>query len=718
MALRSMLSVTEVDSLKQYLYSLELDYQLLTPEMIGDLQQKLIQLIGNTYDRIAATSFTAESMTYANIIQPLIDLVLLTSKAYRLCVFAKEIHPNATVRQASVISSKALSTFKIDCDQRVDVFQVLQAYENSFYPMEKNQLNLEQNRFFHKQMKEYYRNGLAVADEQQKTRIIAIKKEISDLCIQFSNNLSKENTSFVFAKDELDGMPDSWFKANKSIGDDQYKLSLKYPDYVPAMNQLKNRSIRKQLYSAFHSRCVNENIPLLKRLLLLRQEHAELLGFATHADYMAENRMAKTKQAIREFLDDMLFRYQPSFTTFLHELSEFAKKYEDDSDFVLQRYDLLYFNRLMLEDNCKLNMEAFNSYFELSQVVKGTFTIYQKMLGLRFVESEIKNAWHEDVRFFDVYDHQDNKKIGSFYLDLYARDGKYGHAAVFPLVSGADIAHLNVTANRELPLIAMVCNFPKGKHLSFQTDVIMFFHEFGHAMHFICSKTLLPMFDGLKTNDFAEVPSQMLENWCYEPEVLKLLSAHPITKEPLPAEWIATIKQIRTAKEIIESMRQLSLSHFDFLIHSLTAEEQLSLDIKSCYQTIQQQVSALPLVEDECFAASFNHLVSGYDVGYFGYMMTNVYAVDMFATKFKQDPFSAEIGAQYRQQVLAPGATLDGIDLLKNFLGRSPSNQAYVEFYAIGATSQRSDRVNFSFFSSSVQELKTEVSSPFQMTKS
>lgn len=680
--------------LQKEIYSIPLDFKLLNVDFIDQLTKKIINLYAATYDYIASFQKNSESIHFEKVVQPLIDLEMVTSKAESLCTFPSRVHPDEKIRNASEQSEVALSTTKIDCAQRTDVFKVLQLYEKSSYLTEKDQLDHENKRYFTHLMREYKRNGLNIEDKHTKQKIIDLKKQIKDLCLKAEANIRGEKTQFFYTKAELTGLPESWFtKEREDKEKGKYKVTLQYPDYYPVLNYVKNREIRKEIYTAFNTRCLKENIPLLKEIFKLRQELAVSLGYKTHADFAAEVRMAKTPQKIRQFLDEMQQNFKPLFQERLKKLTTLAKEAEKDEKITLHNYDVNYYNRILKEKELNINIEEFDSYFSLDKVIDGIFKIYEKMLGLQFSEKTTDNKWHSDVKLFEVhnYDHKaqtKGEKIGEFYLDLHPRPGKYSHAAAFNLVAGAETAYLTEldAKPRQLPKASMVCNFPKnGGYLSFDEDVITFFHEFGHIMHYLCTKTKLASSHAFATEiDFLEAPSQMLENWCYDHRVLKLLSAHPSTGKAIPEEMVNQLRKMKIANELIENIRQLVLSNFDYYVHSLSAEELEKLDIQKTFRSIQQEIRN-PIISEptECFASSFAHIVSEYDVAYYGYMMSNTYAADMFVNKFKQDPLSPVTGAEYRKFILEPGAKYDGLDLLKNFLGRLPTVDAYVESYGM-----------------------------------
>jgi thimet oligopeptidase len=726
------LSNNNENQLKSGLFNASLDeLASITAESIQNYVSKIKTLTKITYDGIAALSsepsepseFSASSVSFefseginfASVIQPLIDLSIYTEVANTLCTFPMHVHAEKEVRDASAEACEELDKLKIECEQRNDVFKVFEQYESEIYPREKSDLHFEECRYIEEMANNYKRNGLYISDDSKKERINQIKNLLSELCIQFEKNLNEENTSFTMKKDELAGMPEDWFTAEREVAPGEYKVTLQYPDVHPILDNVSYRPTREKIYLAFNGRCEKENMPILKQILELRAELASLLGYATHAEFAAEERMVKDAKTIDNFLKDMDERFTPLLQDNLKGLTEFAIKKENDSNFILQAHDMRYYTRAREEEHFNIDMNEIKKYFATKKVIKGTLEIYANLLGLEFIQNEKTSAWHVDVMTYDVLDGQTREKLGHFNLDLHPRQGKYGHAAVFPHLNGCDISHLTrVEKDRSPNVVAMVCNFPKEGNITFK-DAQTFFHEFGHVMHFICSKTKLSSNHGdhIET-DFVEAPSQMLENWCFEPQALNLLSEHPETHQPLPQDMAQKLHD----KEIMHAgyfnKRQLVFGHFDFLIHNMSLEKIKDLDIKLFYQQLLSQILQLPASRDDCFPASFGHLIGGYDVGYYGYLMSKTYAADMFATIFKNDPMSAESGMKYRREILEPGCSQDADLLLQNFLGRAPNMDAFLEDVGLKKSKDEKDefvKIAQGVFVRKGSEIPSEISS-------
>jgi thimet oligopeptidase len=715
-------------NLAEQLYDAKLDYSSVTSEYLQALCKKIIALTEDTYNQLGKLLENPAVINFSLLMQPLIDLEILTSRTSKFCTFLLLVHPEKNIRLTSEEINGKLNQIKVACEQREDVSKVFQHYFKHAFKTEKDQLSAEQLRYCQTVEKNYLRNGLLITDTEKKNRITVIKNQLSELSKQFQSNIRNLNTSIIFTKEELNGVPDFWFTQEKEIGEEKFKCTLKYPDYFPIIEYAKNRETRKKLYIAYQTRCVDENLPLLNKMILLRDELAKLLGYENYADYMAETRMTRKAKTIKDFLDKLILATQKDYITMVEKVSQLAQHMEQDASFVLQNYDIAYYNRLYIEKELQLDLKEFNSYFNVDRVLKQTFHIYEELLSLKIIETKNPNKWHAEVRTFEVYDRAEKeKKLGTFYLDLFPREGKYNHFAAFDLIPTADISHLEkIPHTRQLASVAMVCNFSREGTMAFDPEVITFFHEFGHVMHYLCAKNSLAKFHPYAAEtDFIEAPSQMLENWCYDYRILKMISAHPQTGEPLPESIAEKLTKFRILNNIFENRRQLCLSRFDYDIHSQPAEILANADLKSHYQHILQTLRhPITPVAEECYPGAFLHVSGGMDsinyaAGYYGYLLSMTYAADMFNCKFKANPLDKNRGMIYRKTILEKGATEDGFAMICDFLGREPSLDAFKQNYGFASAekSHTSNLLKFSFHQPP-QDAKVELSNSQEHARS
>ncbi len=683
--LDSLSSTSALANLKQILLNMSLDFSTLSVESMQTCMDQIRTLSHAVWDEIATLS--PEQLSFKTVIQPLIDLDVITQAASTLCTHPKEVHPDEAVRKRSTELSEELQKLDLEGTSREDVFAVFQRYQQKAYLVEQANLHGEEIRFIDDLERTYRRQGLYLSDEQAKKRVQEISNRLSELCIQFEQNVSEDTTSFEMTREELQGLPEDWFSKERELPEGKFRVTLKYPDVFPILDYATNRATREKISLAFSGRCQEKNMPILKEVLECRAEKARLLGYEHHAALELQSHMVKTTQDVKKFLDEMNERFTPLLDKNMAELTQFAREVEQNPEFVLQKHDVAYYRRQREDKLFDVDAEVIRQYFPLERVIKGTLEIYSTLLGLDFTPTDQLSTWHSDVVCFEAHDSQTKKKLGNFYLDLHPRDGKFSHAMATGLLYGCDLSTLTgIADDRRLNQVAMVCNFPKNSTLPFD-DVQTFFHEFGHVMHFLCAKTKLASSHSNFTEvDFVEAPSQMLENWCFEPKALKILSSHVKTGESLPDEIVSKLKGRETLHAGYTQKRQLVFAYFDYYIHTMSLERIQSTksdDIKFLYQKLQQELTGLPIQAGDCTPASFGHMIGGYDAGYYGYMRSETDAKDLFYTLFKADPLSKERGAQYRQTILEAGSSVDAGVMLQTILGRTPNIDAFLEYYGV-----------------------------------
>jgi thimet oligopeptidase len=370
--------------------------------------------------------------------------------------------------------------------------------------------------------------------------------------------------------------------------------------------------------------------------------------------------------------------FQSEMKIFRSMKQEIEKVSEKDSE--IKAWDYRFYMNLREEKEFMVDHELVKQYFPLQKVTEGLLEIYQHLLALKFVEVTNPKTWHPEVRLFEVYDAKNPKEfVGNFYLDLHPREGKYGHAAVFGLQPSFGFGDSSPESRKQYPVAAMVANFTKpGKEkpsLLNHQEVVTYFHEFGHVVHQICSKTKYSRFSGTRVErDFVEAPSQMLENWCWEKESLLKMSGHYQTGAPLPEHILEKLVAAKNANAGIFNFRQMFFGIFDQTIHSMS-----SANTEQVYNSLMHKVFQVPPSPGTNGSASFGHLAGGYDATYYGYLWSEVYSADMFDSKFRGNVLDQKSGIEYREKILLVGGTRDAIDSLKDFLGREPNSNAFMK---------------------------------------
>jgi thimet oligopeptidase len=457
------------------------------------------------------------------------------------------------------------------------------------------------------------------------------------------------------------------------------KVTLKYPEILPVMRFCKAPETRKEMDKARSSQCQNVNVALFEKALSIRHELAHLLNFKSHADYVLDTRMAKNSENVFNFLDDLRTRLKEGGEKELKILGDLKQKEEGDSKIL--SWDFNYYLRLLKETQYEVDETAIKNYFPFEKVFNGLLSIIQETFNLKFEEVKNFEKWHDDVRLFNVFDNDNGTFSGQFYLDLFPREGKYTHFAAFPL----QCHYLKEDGTEQHAVSAMVCNFTKptatAPSLLKHDEVVTLWHEFGHLAHGFTTKSKYGRFSGTSVErDFVEMPSQFMENYCWEKEALRRISSHYETGEPLPDSLIDKMIDAKNVGVALFNLRQLFFAIFDMQSHTLPPP----IDSGALFSKLRTEVSLIPNVEGTNSAASFGHLMGGYDSGYYGYLYSQVFSADMFSEFKEKGIFSKEVGKKYRQTVLETGGMKDGLDILHNFLGRAPRSDAFLR--SIGLT--------------------------------
>lgn len=547
--------------------------------------------------------------------------------------FYQSVSMDQALRDASTEAEKLMDDYSIESSMREDVYKLVEA---AFKKGDK--LDAESQRLLDKTHKDYIRNGLGLPAGPKRDRYKEIKKRLSQLCIIFSKNLNEEVGGIWFTPKELEGVPEdvtSLFKKGEGDNAGKLRMTFKKPDYFPIMKYAKDPATRKKALID-DSNKLPQNIPIFREVIMLRDEAARLVGYPNHAAFIIEDKMAKTPKTVDDFLGDLRQRLTKGGRSEIKTLKELKEQdyktlgIEKDFDGKYYLWDHRYYDRLMLEKDYSLDQEKFAEWFPLETSIRGMLTIFETLFGMAFVEvigndrSAISPSgkgddivWHTDCQVFSVWDSEDQGSgfIGYLYLDLHPREGKYGHAANFNLQPG----FISPNGTRHYPVTALVCNFSKPTKkkpsLLKHEEVTTLFHELGHGIHDLVSKTHYSRFHGTNVvRDFVEAPSQMLENWCWTPSQLKALSNHYSTLSPeyeaawreqagpdapspekkIPDTLIDTLIKTKHVNDALFNLRQLHFGIFDMTIHEPQSHEEAeSFRISELYNELCYEITQL-----------------------------------------------------------------------------------------------------------------------------
>ena len=550
----------------------------------------------------------------------------------------------------------------------------------------KEELNLteEQDTLLTKKYKSFVRNGANLSDND-KIELRKIDTELSKLTLKFGENVLAETNSFELHlknEEQLKGLPESAIEAAEMLAKQKNKegwiFTLDYPSYIPFMTYIIDRKLRKEMAIAFGAKAFSDNKHDNKNTILnivnLRYKRARLLGYNSHANFVLEERMAETPDNVHEFLEDLLTKAKPAAENEFKTLTRFAKK---DGINKLEKWDSAFYSEKLKKELFDLEEEQLKPYFKLENVIEGVFQISNKLYDLNFEEIFSIDTYHEDVRTFKVTD-SSNNFIAILYADFFPREGKR-NGAWMTSYKGQWVKE----GKNSRPHISIVCNFTKPTKtkpslLTFN-EVTTLFHEFGHALHGMLANTTYPSLSGTNVFwDFVELPSQLLENWCYEKDALSLFAKHFETNKPIPMDFIEKIKKSSNFLEGMQTLRQLSFGLLDMKWHSKDPSD--IKNVKEFELEAFSDTQLFPDVHENCMSTSFSHIFQGgYSSGYYSYKWAEVLDADAFALFLEHGIFNKETAEKFKTYILSQGGTKKPMDLYINFRGQKPTNNALLK---------------------------------------
>ncbi|HVS52477.1 MAG TPA: M3 family metallopeptidase [Opitutaceae bacterium] len=592
-----------------------------------------------------------------------------------------ESNPEKAVRDAARELRTQLDAWRIGLDYRDDVYRVLKAFADT-HP----KLDPQEQRLVDFTLRDYRRAGLALAPGPRQ-QVEQLRKQLSALEQEFKVNINQATAPLDFTAAELAGVPDTLLKSpGVPQPDGRYRVMANITWHAVAIYENADRAeTRRTFYLARNRLAAEKNVPVFTQLVALRTEIAHQLGYGTWADYQTETRMAKNGAAALKFEEDLVAGLQPKLAAELETLRQLKAAQTGDAAAKLDPWDISYYQNRLKKERYAVDAEQLRVYFPYQATLDGMFRIYQRIFGLKFTEIDPPYVWFPGVQLFVVTDAATGEPMGSFYLDMFPREGKYNHFACFQQLLGRVLPD----GRYELPVAALLCNFPPsgdGKPSLLQhDDVETLFHEFGHVMHAMLSRARFQRQESFNVpQDFVEAPSQMLENWVWDKAVLDTFAAdYRDPAKKIPAVTIAALTAAREATDGYLNRRQLALGLLDLAVHT-HADASKPIDVVGETNAVLARVT-IPPAPDTAFIAYFGHMADGYDAGYYGYLWSKVIAIDM-ASEFKKAPdgfLDVKVGRRLRDEVYAAGDTRDVAVSVEKFLGRPRSTAPFLEYVGI-----------------------------------
>lgn len=640
------------------------------------------KLIAETKAEIDEITSNSEAPTFKNTVEALENTGEQLDRATSIFFNLNSAETNDEIQKIAQEVSPMLTGFSNDMLLNETLFERIKTVYN-----QKDSLNLseEQHMLLDKKYKAFSRNG-ANLSEEKKTQLRKIDTDLSKLKLTFGENVLAETNKFelhITNEKDLSGLPEGVIEAAAQTAEEKGKegwvFTLDYPSYVPFMTYADNRELRKKLAIAFGAKGFHndalDNQQNVLQIANLRHQRANLLGYNSHAHFVLEERMAETPEKVKSFLNELLEKAKPAAQKEFDELTAFAK--ELDGIDHLEKWDGAYYSEKLKQKLFNLDDEKLKPYFELKNVINGVFTVAEKLYGLHFEEVQNIDKYHADVKTYEVKD-DEGELVAIFYADFHPRAGKRNGA----WMTSYKPQQIRDGKN-ERPHISIVCNFtkPTASKPSLLTfnEVTTLFHEFGHALHGMLANTHYPSLSGTSVYwDFVELPSQILENWCYEKETLELFATHYKTGEVIPMEYVEKIKESATFLEGMATLRQLSFGMLDMAWHG--SDPSGIKDVKAFEVAAFDDTQLYPDVKENCMSTSFSHIFQGgYSAGYYSYKWAEVLDADAFALFKQEGIFNKKVADRFKGFVLSQGGTMDPMELYIKFRGQKPDPEALLK---------------------------------------
>ncbi|TNH79447.1 oligopeptidase A [Aeromonas sobria] len=667
-------------------------FSQIQPEQV---QPAVVQAIADCKQKISDVLAQNETHTWDSLIAPLEEVNDRLARIWSPVSHLNSVLNSEALRVAHDACLPLLSEFQTYVGQHEGLYQAyLGLSQSDDFPL----LSGAQRKEILNTLRDFRLSGIGLPAEAQQ-RYGEIQARLSELASRFSNNVLDATQGWhkpVTEEAELAGLPDSVRAAARQMaelkGKEGWLFTLDIPSYLPVMMYSDNRELRAEMYQAFTTRASDQgpnagkwdNSAIMSELLTLRRELAQLLGFANYAELSLATKMADKTEQVVSFLTDLAAKSLPQGKAELEEIRAFATEQHGQGE--LAAWDLAYYAENLKQHKFSISDEQLRPYFPASKVVKGLFEVVKRVFGMKVRERLGIDTWHPDVRFYDIFDAEDELR-GSFYLDLYAREHKQGGAWMDVCLG----RRYRQDGSLQKPVAYLTCNFNgpvDGKPALFtHNEVVTLFHEFGHGIHHMLTRIDVAGVAGINgvAWDAVELPSQFLENWCWESEALAFISGHFETGEPLPADLLEKMLTARNFQAAMQMLRQLEFSLFDFRLHQ-TFDPANPDQIPSLLAEVRSQVAVMTPPEFNRFQHSFSHIFAGgYAAGYYSYKWAEVLSADAFSRFEEEGIFNPVTGQSFLKHILEKGGSKEPMELFRAFRGREPKVDALLRHSGIAA---------------------------------
>lgn len=644
------------------------DFASLTPEDVASGCESAMKDCEAAVEAIVAVE--DRRRTFANTLLALESATDRLAAAQGTLGFMAYVSDDADLRAAAREWDEKLDKYAIGLSFREDLYEAIKAFAAS---EEARGLTGEARRLLEFELRDYRRNGFELPMEE-RAKVRELLDQLVELDVRFRKAIDEWDDGIEVRREDLAGLPESYVASLKKLdagGETRYRVSLDYPEIQPFMANAASSALRRELFEKDQRKGGPGNVQVLEDALRLRAEAASRLGYDSWAAYRTETRMAKRRETVDSFLADLRGRVAMKAARDMDEMKTLARERTGSDE--VNIWDWRYWNNELLKSRYAIDEFEVAQYFPLDACIEGLFKVTQSLLGIRYEPAPDAPRWRADVQAFDIFDEGGAEPFARFYMDLFPRPNKYGHAAAFTLQRGRRLDD----GRYQKPVSAIVANFTKPgadqPSLLRHTEVVTLFHEFGHILHQTLTRAERARFSGTATErDFVEAPSQMLEHWVWEPSVLAGFSRHYQTGQPLPAELLESMIAAKNLNSGVLTLRQLFFATLDFTYHSPGFPGDTTRAVQELHR-----ITGFPYVRGTHFQSGFGHLF-GYDAGYYGYLWSHVFGDDMYTVFEAAGPLDAGTGHRYRQSVLERGGSIDGGELVRSFLGREPNNEAFL----------------------------------------